>query len=347
VKFLLSVAIVLGSAACALAQIERLPLTDGWLPQGRPWSAPQTPHPSVARIIVPERDGVAYGSGTLVDVNDRYGLVVTNWHVVEAAARDITVVFPDGFRSAGYVLKTDRDWDLAAVAIWKPKTLPVRLANEAPKPGELLTIAGYGSGDYRTSTGRCTQYVAPGMNFPYEMVEVAARARQGDSGGPIFNSRGELCGVLFGEGHGRTSGSYCGRVHQFLSSMVAHPGQLDSQLARGASHRLSPEPGGAARQPIVSLDQPSPRRSTPPAAVAAVSIAPPANPPSAASESEWRTASRHWAEQGTASVIAPAPEPSNWEQLTGDTPLEQVKTSLAIVGALALVFQVLRLAKIG
>ena len=41
-----------------------------------------TPHPAVARIIVPEDDAIAYGSGTLIDVRDQYGLVVTNWHVV-------------------------------------------------------------------------------------------------------------------------------------------------------------------------------------------------------------------------------------------------------------------------
>jgi len=52
------------------------------------------------------------------------------------------------------------------------------------------------------------------------MVELAAEARQGDSGGPILNQRGELAGVLFGSGPGYTSGSYGGRVLKFLSSVV-------------------------------------------------------------------------------------------------------------------------------
>src|SRR5262245_47518650 len=64
------------------------------------------------------------------------------------------------------------------------------------------------------------------LNHPFEMVEVAVSARQGDSGGPILNSRGELAGVLFGEGHGRTSGSYCGRVKWFLSSVTPGPTRL-------------------------------------------------------------------------------------------------------------------------
>ena len=43
-------------------------------------------------------------------------------------------------------------------------------------------------------------------------------AREGDSGGPIFNERGELAGVLFGSGGGATAGSYAGRVREFLKS---------------------------------------------------------------------------------------------------------------------------------
>ena len=34
----------------------------------------QLPHPAIVRIIAPERDGTSYGSGTLVAVNDTYGL---------------------------------------------------------------------------------------------------------------------------------------------------------------------------------------------------------------------------------------------------------------------------------
>ena len=48
------------------------------------------------------------------------------------------------------------------------------------------------------------------------MIELSAEARQGDSGGPIFNSRGELAGVLLGAKKGHTVGSFCGRVGHFL-----------------------------------------------------------------------------------------------------------------------------------
>jgi hypothetical protein len=178
------------------------------------------PHPAVARITVPEKDGISYGSGTLIDARGQFGLVVSNWHVVRDAAGPITVEFPNGFKSAAQVVKTDKDWDLAALSVYRPPANPVPVSSIAPQPGQWLSIAGYGSGQWRTAGGPCTQYLAPGVDFPHEMVELAAEARQGDSGGPILNDRGELAGVLFGSGPGYTSGSYGGRVLKFLATVV-------------------------------------------------------------------------------------------------------------------------------
>ena len=213
---------------------------------------PGRPHPSVVRVIAPDRDGLSLGSGALVAVSETHGLVVTNWHVVRDAAANPAVVFPDGFRSPATLLSTDRDWDLAALAIWRPPVAPIRLANHTPRPGELLTIAGYGSGRYRAITGRCTQYVSPGPRHPFEMVELSAPARQGDSGGPIFNSRGELAGVLFGSAGGHTTGSYCGRVQRFLATVEGdfqrlHPGS--TMIAQGSE----------SSQPAIAQNRPSAR----------------------------------------------------------------------------------------
>ncbi len=221
---------------------------------GGRYLARQTPHPAVVRVVAPGSGSISHGSGCLVAVNEQHGLVITNWHVINEATGTITVEFPDGFESSATVQKFDRDWDLAALVIWRPSVAPATLASHAPQPGDPLTIAGYGSGKYRAASGQCTQYVAPGLKFPYEMVEVSVAARQGDSGGPIFNSRGELAGVLFGAGEGRTSGSYCGRVHWFLNSVV---GRRDSpaNVAAVVSAPSSNPPGSTARagQSIAAL----------------------------------------------------------------------------------------------
>ena len=213
----------------------------------------QPPHPAVARIIAPEGGGTSMGSGVLVDVNATQGLVLTNWHVIRDAKSAVLVQFPDGFQSAGTVVRADEAWDLAAVVIWKPPVPPVALAPADPAVGEPLTIAGFGRGAYREQTGRCTEYLSPGAGHPKEFVELEATARQGDSGGAIFNERRELAGVLFGQAEGRTIGSCSSRVRTFLASAGSR-GFVPVQAASYAAARAA-EPGDvtAADDPAIVL----------------------------------------------------------------------------------------------
>jgi hypothetical protein len=321
VKRLLATAIVL--CAASLAQGRTAPPADP-LPGV---------HPAVVRVAVPERNGASYGSGALVAVHDAYGLVVTNWHVVRDACGPITVVFPDGSRFAATVLRTDRDWDLAALAIRRPQVVPIPLAREAPRPGEMLTIAGYGKGWFRAASGQCTQYVSPGSNLPFEMVELATPAREGDSGGPILNSRGELAGVLFGASFGRTTGSYCGRVAWFLAAVSD-----DFQ-------RLPPGPTLIARQPQPDAAPLAaiPARSSPPevARAAPEAMQRPASGDArgvAGAQTPWKP-SANTAPSAAAAPPIPPTTPTAAEQNLN----EQLKLALAVLGALFVALQGLRL----
>ena len=189
--------------------------------------------PNVVRVVVENGNELSLGSGTLVGVNDEHGFIVTNWHVVEDAnAENCFVDFPDGFRSGATVMKTDEQWDLALLLIWKPNVEPMPLSPDIPQAGERLTIAGYGQGPFRTEPGRMTDFVAPNETAPFEMIEIEATARQGDSGGPMINSHGELAAVLFGSGAGRTTGTHIDRVRRFLDSAFgAPPPGLDPNTA--------------------------------------------------------------------------------------------------------------------
>jgi len=348
------------AAACAvllLLMVPRAATAARW-PWSLPDPAPQQPHPAVVRVIAQERDGIAAGSGTLVDVRDQFGLVVTNWHVVRDATGPVNVVFPDGFRSAARVLQVDRDWDLAALLIWRPSVTAVPLAPEAPRPGDALTIAGYGPGIYRAVAGRCTQYVAPSTHHPYEMVEVSTMAREGDSGGPIFNERGELAGVLFGSGGGTTAGSYAGRVREFLKSAwtptqpaeypqalaAAHPGPT----AREGLRRLPPAdtPAPAPAENVVQADDGAPADSfVQPDEVVQMQMVPLPEP--AASRPPVPSDLVKTSPDTLLDPDLPAVQtaPLSWEEFAGQTVFQQVKTVLAIVGLAAIFLQLTRLSQ--
>ena len=321
----------------------------------------QTAHPAVVRVQANDSHGSSLGSGTLVDVRDDYALVVTNWHVVRDAPQHVTVTFPNGFQTAARVIRMDRHWDLAALVVWNPGNVePVGIATTAPQPGDALTIAGYGAGNYRSAEGKCTQYLAPGANFPYEMVEVSVQARQGDSGGPIFNHQGELAGVLFGAGRGTTSGSYAGRVQQFLltawpdlgtpdkvmiaDTASAKPSQTRPKCVASIACRPKPQEQTTNQQHNIKLSldpkttskrraklQPRQDRTVAPKLSPARSYAAPAQRP---------TPGATYPE-----VIYPS-SPSTppvqldhhlqdeimWEDLVGHTPFQQAKTLFALIG---------------
>lgn len=293
----------------------------------------QAPHPAVARISVVEPQGHAFGSGTLVDVHDRYGLVVTNWHVVEGAAGPITVTFPSGFQSEARALKLDEAWDLAALVVWRPPAVPVRIAAAPPSPGEPLTICGYGQGTYRAVTGRCRDFYSPKEGYPQEIVELDVEARQGDSGGPIFNQRGELAGVLFGAGEGSTLGSFGPRVNNFLATLAPGAGRLAGGPT--ASPHANPSQQQYARvsasglEPIVPPEPPADIHQQTPQPPLLASHPAAGFPPQVPAE----------AAMPPAPSFAPTPDGSG----AGLDLFEEGKSILALVGLAALLIQGVRL----
>jgi len=296
-------------------------------------------HPAVVRVIVPGLDGTSFGSGALVAVAGDHGLVVTNWHVVREATGQIIVAFPNGFRTNATVLQKDEDWDLAALAIWRPNVQPIPLAPRAARPGEELTIVGYGSGKYRAVTGRCTQYVSPGGNHPYEMVELSASARNGDSGGPILNSNWELSGILFGAAFGRTTGSYCGRVGRFLNSVATDFRSLPPYSPKQSPPQLAQTP----RPQQYAIEQPE--YSSPSPKIAAGQPRFPNSIPANSDPTQSPTSS---ADRILPIVSVKAPpetefEPINWDDLVGTTHWDKLKSLLAVLGLVAMVLHGMRL----
>jgi hypothetical protein len=340
-----------------------------WLPPLAP--AAQTPHPAVVRVIAAEPNGASLGTGALVAVDEAHGLVVTNWHVVRDATGPITVVFPDGFRSGALLLKTDHDWDLAALAIQRPQAQPLPLATEPPRPGEPLSIAGYGpEGAYRAVAGRCVKYHTPGGNLPHEILEVDVEARRGDSGGPICNSRGEIAGILFGAGGnmwsgGYTMGSYCGRVRLFLAAAYVDfqrlPGNT-TMVAQAPAPQPYPPMTATATTPPPSMENSSPgftgpvRQASPETSIfpsdgsaAGYPLRPvvktgPFDPASGGKIAVNRLSSPALGSLPSNSPVAqvsPAATASQTEPPPSRT--DQIKTILAVIGIISILFHGLRL----
>jgi hypothetical protein len=181
------------------------------------------PRPAVCRIECGAGPAKDCGSGVLVEARDGRSKVLTAWHVVRDGRNTITLRWPDGTSGPARVVAWDSAWDLAVLSAAAPSAAPVPIAARPPAVGDRLTLAGYGPVPftYREASGEVTQFVGPMGRYPMHMVEIRAAARQGDSGGPIFNDRGELVAVLFGEARGLTAGSHVTEIRRMLGQPVA------------------------------------------------------------------------------------------------------------------------------
>lgn len=146
----------------------------------------------------PGRQPMSVGTGTLIANGAAgYGAVLTAKHVIRGTTGRGVVVFPATGERLGWRLhRTHPRLDLAVLATaGYPRVRPAAVAQRPPAAGGSATCAGF--------AGQLNRFFAwPGrMAYPYQsgaMSHLGMAARDGDSGGPVFDARGELFGVISG-----------------------------------------------------------------------------------------------------------------------------------------------------
>jgi serine protease Do len=143
----------------------------------------------------PERRGTAVGSGFIVDPE---GYIVTNHHVVENAA-SVTVVLQDEREYEAEVVGLDQRTDLALLKIEATGDLPsVEWGDsDASRIAEPVLAIGNPFGLGGSVTSGIISALARDLGIgPYdEFLQTDASINRGNSGGPLFNTRGEVIGV--------------------------------------------------------------------------------------------------------------------------------------------------------
>ena len=142
-----------------------------------------------------ERRTSAVGSGFVVDPN---GLVVTNNHVIDGAD-EIEVVFDDGSRYPAVLKGTDSKTDLALLEIKSDNPFPfVKFGeSESARVGDWVVAIGnpFGLGG-TTTKGIISARGRDIRSGPLDdFIQIDAPINRGNSGGPLFNMRGEVIGI--------------------------------------------------------------------------------------------------------------------------------------------------------
>ena len=149
--------------------------------------------PRQRQVQTPKR--AAAGSGVIISAD---GYIVTNNHVVDGAD-ELTVSLNEGSKEfSARVIGADKTTDLALIKI-DGKNLPaIQIANsDDVKVGEWVLAVGNPLGLNNTVTAGIISAKARtlGANGVESFIQTDAAINQGNSGGALVNTRGELVGI--------------------------------------------------------------------------------------------------------------------------------------------------------
>jgi len=135
------------------------------------------------------------GSGYIISDS---GEIVTNHHVVDGAS-DVTVRLADGREFTAQVVGSDKATDVALLQIEDAVNLPtVPFGNsDALRVGEAVVAVGNPFGLGGTVTVGVVSALGRNINSgPYDSyIQTDAAINRGNSGGPLFNTDGEVVGM--------------------------------------------------------------------------------------------------------------------------------------------------------
>ena len=144
------------------------------------------------QVQTPKR--AAAGSGVIISAD---GYIVTNNHVVDGAD-ELTVSLTDNKEYSARIIGADKTTDLALIKI-DGKNLPaITIANsDDVRVGEWVLAVGNPLGLNNTVTAGIISAKARtlGANGVESFIQTDAAINQGNSGGALVNTRGELVGI--------------------------------------------------------------------------------------------------------------------------------------------------------
>ncbi|MFU7529301.1 Do family serine endopeptidase [Qipengyuania sp. ASV99] len=147
------------------------------------------------------REAQSLGSGFIISAD---GFVVTNNHVVSpdnrATLEEITITMPDGTEYEADLVGADAQSDLAVLKIKSDRTFPfVEFGDSSQtRVGEWVVAIGnpFGLGGTVTSGIVSAVYRNTGQGGAYDRyIQTDASINRGNSGGPLFDMRGNVIGI--------------------------------------------------------------------------------------------------------------------------------------------------------
>jgi putative serine protease PepD len=174
--------------------------------------------PSVVQINVTTQQGEAIGSGVILTADGR---IMTNAHVVDGAVGDVTVTLSDGTKYQASVVGANTKGDIAVIQAKNAKGLTPATLGDSSKlavgdevvaigsPGGLQNtvtsgivsalnrpLSDVGGGEQQQQSPFNSTSNSQATDSPsYKAIQTDASINQGNSGGALVNSAGQVIGI--------------------------------------------------------------------------------------------------------------------------------------------------------
>ena len=146
------------------------------------------------------------GSGFVYKTDDKYGYILTNYHVVEDATK-LSVLYSNESEVNAEYLSGDKYLDIAVIRVSKESVIKVAKLGKTSELslGDSIFAVGSPVGEeyYNTITRgivsglnrKITVSVQSNNDWVMKAIQIDAAINPGNSGGPLVNAKGEVIGI--------------------------------------------------------------------------------------------------------------------------------------------------------
>ena len=162
-----------------------------------------------ASVLIKVTTSTGSGSGSGV-IYTKDGYILTNYHVVGDDAQSVTVTLFSGEELPAKYIYGDESLDVSVIKIEKDDCSPVEICEDGLNYGEQIIVVGNALGNGFTLTSGYVSAPEREVTFSntYEtmtLVQIDAAVNNGNSGGGLFNTAGQLVGIVNAKLSGTTS----------------------------------------------------------------------------------------------------------------------------------------------
>ena len=145
------------------------------------------------------------GSGFVYKKDDKYGYILTNYHVIDTGDT-FSITFSDGSSSEATLLGGDEYYDIAVLKVDAKSIKSVASIGDSSKVELGDTVFTVGAPLGKDYMGSITKGILSGTNrmvsvslgsgsYMMEVIQTDASINSGNSGGPICNISGQVIGI--------------------------------------------------------------------------------------------------------------------------------------------------------